>query len=83
MAFDSDRGTFTGTSGCNDLAGRFSITGSSLTLTSDKKMQVCRVDQRTERSVKSVISDTRSYRLIGTTLELLDEKGQKIAKLER
>jgi heat shock protein HslJ len=83
LAFDADFGTFSGTSGCNDLAGRFTTSDATLTLKSDKSLQICRVDQRTERSVRSVINDTRGYRLSGTTLELLDDKGKRIAKLER
>lgn len=83
LAFDTDRGTFSGTSGCNDLAGRFATTTGTLTLKSDKSLRICRVDQRTERAVRSVMNDTRGYRVSGATLELLDEKGQRIAKLER
>ena len=83
LSFDAEAGTFTGTSGCNDLAGHFSLLGDSLTLATGKKMEICRVDQRTERSVKSAITDTRSYRVTANTLELLDEKGQRIAKLQR
>ena len=83
LTFDAERGTFSGTSGCNDLAGRFHVVGESLTLRPTKSLQICRVDQRTERSVRSVINDTRGYRISGAKLELLDTKGQVIARLER
>ena len=55
----------------------------ALMLKSDKPLQICRVDQRTERAVRSVIDDTRGYRISGNTLELLDQKGKRLAKLER
>lgn len=83
LAFNTDRGTFSGASGCNDLAGRFATTKGTLTLTSNKSLQICRVDQRTERAVRGVMNDTRGYRVSGAALELLDEKGKPIARLER
>ena len=85
MSFDTDRSTFAGTSGCNDLSGRFDTVGTSnrLTLTSAKSLQICRVDQSTERGVRSVLNDTRAYRASPATLELLDESGKLIAKLAR
>jgi heat shock protein HslJ len=83
IAFDADRGTFTGTSGCNNLSGRFATKAAPLTLTFDKAPQICRVDQRTERAVRSVITNTQGYRVTPTTLELLDANGQLLAKLER
>ena len=80
LTFDADNSTFSGTTGCNDLTGFFQTADEKLTLRPDKSLQICRVDQRTERSVRSVINDTRGYRISGTTLELLDVKGQLIAE---
>ena len=82
LAFDEGHGTFSGTSGCNDLAGRFQTAGGKLTLKSDRSLRICRVDQKTERAVRGVINDTRAYRISGTTLELLNDRGQRIAKFE-
>jgi uncharacterized lipoprotein YbaY/heat shock protein HslJ len=81
LAFDESSGTFSGTSGCNELEGRFQVTGSKLTLKSDRSLRICRVDQKTERAVRSVINDTRAYRISGTTLDLLNDRGQRIARL--
>jgi heat shock protein HslJ len=83
LAFNPERGTFTGHSGCNTLAGRFETTGGKLTLRPDVPLQICRVDQRTERALRGVFNDTRSYRISGRTLELFDEQGKRIARLER
>jgi heat shock protein HslJ len=82
LVFDEDRGTFSGTSGCNDLAGRFEAAGGKLTLKFDKPLRICRVDQKTERAVRGIINDTRAYRIVGTTLDLLNDRGQRIAKFE-
>lgn len=82
LVFDEGHGTFSGTSGCNDLAGRFETTGGKLTLKSDRSLRICRVDQKTERAVRGVINDTRAYRISGTTLDLLNDRGQRIARLE-
>ena len=82
LVFDEGRGTFSGTSGCNDLSGRFETGGGKLALKSDNSLRICRVDQKTERAVRGVINDTRAYRISGTTLDLLNERGQRIARLE-
>jgi uncharacterized lipoprotein YbaY/heat shock protein HslJ len=83
LTFDHERGTFAGTSGCNDLAGRFDTSDTTLMLKPAKSLRICRVDQRTERAVRGVIDDTRRFRMSGATLELLDDKGQPLAKLQR
>ena len=82
LSFDDEHGTFAGTSGCNDLAGRFDAANGKLTLKSDRSLRICRVDQVTERAVRGIINDTRGYRISGTTLDLLNEKGERIAKLQ-
>ena len=82
LAFNDEHGTFSGTSGCNDLSGRFETAGGKLTLKSDRSLRICRVDQKTERAVRGVINDTRAYRLSGTTLDLLNDRGQRIARFE-
>jgi heat shock protein HslJ len=83
LTFDDEHGTFSGTTGCNDLAGRFEGGSGKLLLKSDRSLQICRVDQKTERAVRGVINDTRGYRISGATLELLDDKGRRIASLNR
>ena len=83
FAFDAEYGTFAGTSGCNELDGYFQADAAKMTLKSAKPLRICRVDQRTERALRGVINDTRGYRILGKALELLDEKGQRIAKFER
>jgi heat shock protein HslJ len=83
LAFDANRRTFSSTSGCNDLAGRFAKNGAPLAPASDKSSPTCHVDEQTDRAMRSVIQVMRGYRIQNTTLELLDEKGVCLAKLER
>jgi len=81
MHFEESSRVFSGTSGCNDFTGRFESTAGALKLTLDKGLQICRVDQRTERALRGTIKDTRAYRITGSTLELLDDRGKRIATL--
>jgi hypothetical protein len=80
LAFDAPRGTYSGTSGCIDPSGRFAKNGASPT--SDKS-QTCRVDEQTVRAMRNALQDARGYRITSTTLELLNAKGEIVAKLER
>jgi heat shock protein HslJ len=82
LTFDAE-GTFSGTSGCNDLSGRFTAVEGTLSMRPKAELKICRVDQRTERALRGAINDTRAYRLSGSTLQLLDEKGRLLATLER
>ena len=81
MSFDDQRQAFSGTSGCNEFEGRFEAGTSGLKLTLQKPLHICRVDQRTERALRGTIKDTRSFRITGSTLELLDDRGKRIARL--
>ena len=80
LAFDAPRGTYSGTSGCTDPAGRFAKNGAS---PASDKSHTCRVDEQTVRAMRSALQDTRGYRITSTTLELLNAKGEIVAKLER
>ena len=82
LAFDDAVGTFSGRSGCNNLSGRFQAAGGTLTLKPDQSLRICRIDQKTERALRGVINETRGYRISGTTLDLLNERGQRIARLQ-
>lgn len=82
LAFDEDSGTFSGVSGCNRLAGDFAASWRTLTLTPSKSLRVCRIDAGTERALSAAIKATRAYRITGTTLDLFDEQGGRVARFE-
>lgn len=83
LVFDSESGTLSGMTGCNDLQGRVHVNGSTLTMKTAKPLPICRADRKTENALNGIIRDTRGYRISGRTLELLNQKGQAIAKLVR
>jgi hypothetical protein len=51
-------------------------------MTLNEPLRVCRVDQSTERALSRTIKATHTYRIVGTTLDLLDENGARIARFE-
>ena len=82
LSFNEETRTFSGVSGCNALDGKFESNGRTMALALSKSMQICRVDQSNERALRAAIKDTRAYRIAGTTLELLDERGARLATFE-
>ncbi len=83
LEFDAPRGTYSGKSGCTDPEGRFGKNGAPLTPTSGNPRPTCRVDEQTARAMRNALQDTRGYRLTNTTLELLNAKGEIVAKMVR
>jgi len=82
LTFDEDRQTFSGASGCNDLDGTIAADWRTLTITPRKSLRVCLADAGTERALSRAIKATRAYRVTGTILDLFDEQGARIARLE-
>jgi heat shock protein HslJ len=82
LTFDEDGGTFSGASGCNDLDGAIEAGWRTLTIKPRKSLRVCLADQGTERALSRTIRATRAYRVTGTILDLFDEQGARIARLE-
>jgi uncharacterized lipoprotein YbaY/heat shock protein HslJ len=82
VAFDANARKFSGVTGCNVLEGDFNASWRTLTLTPTSPLPVCRIDQGTERAVSRTIKATRAYRITGTTLDLFDEQGARIARFE-
>ena len=82
LRFDADGRTLSGVSGCNQLDGNFEAGWRTLTIKPSRSLRVCLADQGTERAVSRTIKSTRAYRITGTTLDLFDEQGTRIARLE-
>ena len=81
LIFDTDGRTFSGVSGCNQLVGSIEASWRTLTIKPSKSLRVCLADAGTERAVSRTIKATRAYRVTGTTLDLFDEQGTRIARL--
>ena len=45
-------------------------------------MRVCRIDDGTERALSRTFKATRTFRITGTTLDLFDEQGGRVARFE-
>jgi heat shock protein HslJ len=82
LMFDTDGRTFSGVSGCNQLAGSIEAGWRTLTIKPTKSLRVCLADAGTERALSRTIKATRAYRVTGTTLDLFDELGARIARFE-
>ncbi len=82
LAFDEDASTFSGQSGCNRLEGDFEAGWRTLTIKPRKPMRVCRIDDGTERALSRTFKATRTFRITGTTLDLFDEQGGRVARFE-
>jgi heat shock protein HslJ len=82
LTFDDDSRTFSGVSGCNQIGGSIEAGWRTLTISPRKPLRVCLADAGTERALSRTIKATRAYRVTGTTLDLFDEKGARIARFE-
>ena len=80
LVFDTNGRTFSGVSGCNQLAGSIEASWRTLTIKPSKSLRVCLADAGTERAVSRTIKAARAYRITGTTLDLFDEQGTRIAR---
>jgi copper homeostasis protein (lipoprotein) len=82
LVFDTASQTFSGTTGCNRLVGQFTIDQASMTLVAAGTLMACRDAAKAEIAMVGALKATRSYRITGRVLELIDEKGVTVARLE-
>lgn len=75
-------GSYSGSSGCNRVIGTYTIANGAMTLTSGGTAIACRDDAAAEAAFVTALKATRSYRIVGRTLELMDESGARIARFE-
>jgi uncharacterized lipoprotein YbaY/uncharacterized lipoprotein NlpE involved in copper resistance len=75
-------GSYAGSSGCNRVIGTYTIANGALTLTSGGTAIACRDDAATEAAFVAALKSTRSYRIVGRSLELMDESGARIARFD-
>lgn len=73
-------GTLSGSGGCNTYSGTYKVDGQSLTISPlQSTMMACATPEgvmEQEAAFLTALQSTRSYKLEGTQLDLLDEKGQ-------
>jgi copper homeostasis protein (lipoprotein) len=82
IVFDMASQTFSGTTGCNRLVGQVTIDQASMTLVAAGTLMACRDEAKAEAAMVGALKATRSYRITGRVLELIDEKGATVARFE-
>jgi copper homeostasis protein (lipoprotein) len=82
LTFMSQSNSFSGSSGCNRLVGTYAVTNASMTLTSGGTMVACKDLAKTESALMTALQATRTYRIVGRVLELIDAKGARLARFE-
>lgn len=75
LTFRSDSKAFSGSGGCNRLAGNYQIGAESLTMRAVGTLMACPGAGDTEQTFTRALNDTRRYRILGTVLELYDARG--------
>lgn len=79
LSFRLEPKSFSGSDGCNRLAGNYERTGDALTLTAVGTLMAC---QGGETRLASVLKDVRNYRVLGTVLDLYDADRRVVARFQ-
>jgi heat shock protein HslJ len=83
FVLSSKLGRLTGAGGCNGLTGRYQITGDQLALQQVAyTMMPCKTGADTEKAFFAALNRVKSWKITGNQLELSDENGHMLAKLE-
>jgi copper homeostasis protein (lipoprotein) len=82
LLFNEATPTFSGSGGCNRLAGQYEQRGDSLMMASVGTLRACPDVSAGETAFRSVLASTRSYRILGRTLELYGERRQLLARFD-
>ena len=82
LVFDTASQTFSGSSGCNRVAGHFMVDQASITMEAAGTLMACRDEAKLEAALMSAIKATKTYRITGRVLELMDANGARVARLE-
>jgi copper homeostasis protein (lipoprotein) len=79
----SDGDRVSGFGGCNRLAGGFELDGSSIAFAQlASTMMACPEGMDTEQALSAALGEARSWRLVGTHLELFNGEGEMVARFE-
>jgi copper homeostasis protein (lipoprotein) len=76
-------GAFSASTGCNRLIGTYVTDNATMTLTPGGTLMACKDDAAIEAAIVAALKATRHYRVAGRTLELLDAKGERLARFVR
>jgi len=83
ITLNSGNRSVTGSGGCNRLTGSYSVSGSRLSFGPIASTRMaCASGMQNEQSFLNVFARVRSWRISGQTLELLDDRGNSLARFD-
>jgi heat shock protein HslJ len=83
ITLPSDQPRFSGSGGCNRISGSYQLKGSTLTFGATTATQMaCTTGMETETAFLGALGQVASWRISGRVLELLDARGQVVARFE-
>lgn len=83
MVLHAQENRLSGSGGCNRLTGGFEIDGREIAFAQmASTMMACPEGMDTEQAFSHALSRARTWRVIGSHLELYDEQGQMVARFE-
>ena len=84
FVLNSDGRRVTGSGGCNELIGTYTLNGQALQMLRGprRELQVCAADMERERAFMFALATTEQWAMQGTRLRLLDRLGAQVAVLE-
>ncbi len=82
LRFRSDARSFSASSGCVRLTGRYQDVGDALAMAEIGTMKACATVTGTETAFQQALGRTRRYRILGNTLELYDVSNRRLARFE-
>ena len=84
FVLQADGSRVTGSGGCNDLVGTYTLNGQALQMLRGprRELQVCSSDMERERAFMFALATTEQWAMQGTRLRLLDRLGAQVALLE-
>jgi putative lipoprotein len=82
LEFDSRSSNVDGSGGCNRITGGYEVTGTSLRIHTLASTMMSCPSMDTERAFLRALDRTRTYRVLGRVLELYDDTGSLLARLE-
>jgi copper homeostasis protein (lipoprotein) len=79
---DEPIGSFAGSTGCNRIIGTFATANAGILLTPGGMLRACAEQTVDAEQLVAVLKIVRAYRVAGDALDLLDEKGARVARFE-
>jgi copper homeostasis protein (lipoprotein) len=81
LVFGSDQGRLVGSDGCNAVVGEYAIEGARIRfgeLTGTTR--TCDAAESPDQAFRRALAEAAAWRTVGPTLELLDDRGQRLAR---